>query len=115
MTERHPTKRIGRRNMILVRDLNIEVQVLKSKLPTVLWSLRRHGSVRRNSVATEPQAARSELRWNYLGLWYRKTANATRTTVMIHRIMFLLPLFSSAMTKVQHRHKQRIKWFAVST
>jgi hypothetical protein len=101
--------------MILVRDLNIEVQVLKSKLPTVLWSLRRHGSVRRNSVATEPQAARSKLRWNYLGLWYRKTANATRTTVMIHRIMFLLPLFSSAMTKVQHRHKQRIKWFAVST
>jgi hypothetical protein len=68
--------------------------------------------MRRDRVATEASAARSELRRNYL--LYRKIANATRTTVMIHRIMFLLPLFSSAMTKVQHRRKQRIKWFAVS-
>jgi hypothetical protein len=73
--------------------------MLMSKLPAVMWFRRRHQGARRNKVATEASATRTELRRNYFGLWYRKTANATRTTVIIHRIMFLLLLFSSAMVK----------------
>jgi len=63
--------------------------------------LRRQQTVLRNGIAAGSTRTKTETHRNYL--LYRKTANATRTTVMIHRIMFLLPLFSSAMAAVQHR------------
>jgi hypothetical protein len=41
-------------------------------------------------------------RRNYRPCLYQKIATATSATVMIHRIMSLLRLFSSAMRAVQH-------------
>jgi len=58
---------------------------------------------------------RAETEGRSYGFLYRKIANAIRTIVMIHRIVFLLLLFSSAMTKVQHRVDQRIKCPDVSS
>ena len=64
-------------------------------------------------MAAELPRARTEFGENYL--LYRKMANAIRAIVMIHRIVFLLLLFSSAMTKVQHRVDRRIKCRDVSS